>query len=926
MNQQNNLSKHSVTFPILSEPVVQRVSALRMIHDRFSEKRKVIVVQAPDGAGKTTLLAQFAEYYGDRSFSFFIKPDKYIATSKRLYQELCGQMHLALKREVREFFGDYNELRQQFADLYTELARKAKSQGHSVSTKFFFVVDGLEWVGEDSDGSTLLKDLPIPSMPYVYLLASSRSNQSFPFDFDSEPCPSFSDLEISRYFELAGIPLSRDAVEQIYRACSGMPGYLDQLRREMLDRPSELNEIIKHLPREFKELLERNWREMAIQDEKVLHALSILSFSQSTHSWLSLSQITGIDELHLHSILNSVPWVVVRDEPAFITDAHRQFVCDKLSARREMTEVALIAYYSANPYSPESIQQLPVLLKETRDLEKLRILVTPDYLSRTLQQHHDLFLLKRSTLLASQAAIQEQNWNSLFRFALLNSIVTTISNEVVLESEVEAYLALEDYDQSYKLASKAILPQDRLLLLAGIGNKLVEMGKPVPSAMLAELERLVTGIDETNIPMGRLAGVAAELFYVLPDTAVDLINRVIGPDGQDKSVDILLAILTTDIEKEDPGFAETLRTRLRDKKLQDFTRANSSIVASLNPESIIARTDSVEDTSAKLYQLRSWCNSNRGNPGALPVIRLALRLMTAAESNASIRHLRQFAEPLLVCESDEVLEVIEQFDLLKDTALANPAEEKIRLELILAAVEARIAGEDRASTRFLRVFYELYEGISESDSRCYGLARMLVSLPEISPTDDRLRAELESHLRIEFEKLLSLSAQHYSLTRRILGPLTNYDVKMASEFAEKLNVEERRNNARARVATVYSDRDLGEIDFAFLAQIVKRISDPSRRHRSLVSVLENLAKWSDRQGIPRHQQESLRTFIAEAESIDDPIGRSFAYAHAVRLYAKENPRAKEACFTRLFESWNLVDAVWERVQLGFTLDSVTFFL
>ena len=864
---------------------------------------------------KPTLLAQFTKTYPEHSFSFFVKPDQYISTPKRFLQELCKQMYVALHGAEREFAVDTAELKQQFSDLYYKVAKLARTRNEN----FYFVVDGLEWLSEDIEGENFLRALPTYPYQNMYLLASSRPGQIFAFDFDSETCPHITELEISKYFELANLTLEQITLNQIFKVCNRMPGYLDQLRREMLDSPDNIDEITKHLPIGYSELLNRHWSQLAITDPVILNSLAILAFSQTPVTKPTLAEMLTVREIDLERKLRKVSWINYKDERIFIYDAHRQFVADKLANQRAWAEETLINHYSKNPYSLESIERLPVLLKESRKFSALQKLINIDYLNRTLQDQHDLSLLRRSTQLVAEAAYEERNWQISSRYTMMNSILTTLSTMAVLESEVDALLALKDYEQSYILASQATLQADRLQLIAKIGSKIVETGETVPGTILAELEQLSSQVDPTEISVDRLSEIVGELFYVLPKAASELVDRFVGPNVQDKSFDILLVLLTANLEQDAPEYVEDLRTRISDRRLLDLAKTHSPVVASLSAGNVLARTENIEDVSAKLFQLRSWCNTNRDNSEAIVVVRKALELITAADPNPSMRHLRQFAEPLLKCNDDEIVNLIERFDLLKDTALSHPIDEKIRLELVLAAIEANVTSDGRASSRFYKVFYYLDEQVQEVDSRCYGLVRMLVSLPEIIPDDNKMRIELEEYLRIEFEQLLNVSASHYSLTKRIMGPLANHDVKMAVAFAEKLNLEERRNSARKLIAGVYSDRDWDKIDFPFLSNLIKSITDPGRRSWTFVHVLNRLADSIPDGKIPAKTRDPLRQMLNDIEEFTDPISSSLAFAHAFNIHKNIDVKAANQYFDKLRISWKSVDAIWDRLNLGFEL-------
>ncbi|MBP7998029.1 MAG: hypothetical protein KA314_02530 [Chloroflexi bacterium] len=912
-----DLTQYSLTIPNPPEFFISRTNWVNWIHDRFSDSRKMIIVQSPDGTGKTTLLAQFARTYSDSCFCFFVKPDQYVSTPKRFYQELCRQMQIVLTGKEDDLVekSDFRELKRLFGDLYYQIGRKARKEDRS----FFFVIDGLEWTTDKTEQENI--SYLLPSEPYskVYVLASSRPGQNFNFKYESENCPLFSEQDTAKYFELASIELEKEMIDAIFGVCNGMPGYLDQLCREILASGKEIEDVVKQLPKGFKELLERNWESLKIRDVTRLQHLAVLAYSRIPLTASTLSKIVATPEETLVDFFTPIPFIHCADTIRFVTDAHKQFVAEKLKEHQGIAESWLIDFYSADPYHLQSLEVLPILLKESKRFDVIKDLVTTEYLTRTLQEQRDMFLLNRNLQLVTEVTKSDEDWQAMSKYVLMSSILSTITSEVVLGNEVDAFLSLNDYEHSFKLASQALLPEDRLQLLARIGNRMIHEGESVPEIILSGLEQSVSQVNITDSTKDRMLEIITDLFYVHPQVASDLVNKLVGRDTKDKTVDLLLAMLTAKLEDNGYDQADALRTRISDKKLQDFTRANSSVVAAMSAQKVLAEAKKIDDVSSKVFLLRSWCNSNRTNFEAVDVVREALEIMTASDSNLSIRYLRQFAEPLVHCLTDEVTELVERIDLLKETAIQNPAEEKVRLELILAHIEAKNAKDDRATDRFYLTFYDLDEKVTDSDIRCYGLTRMLLSLPKIKPDDLDLRSYLEKCLREEFNKLLDLSADHLSLTRHLLSPLTNYDPQMALEFAEKLNFAQHRDLAKSRIMVIYCDRKIELIDFDFLAGTVESISRQDLRNWTYVHVLEQITKANKQNSMPLHARGSFQRFAEKIQTITDPIASSFAYTYSLKIYGTHDRKVAHSSYEKMKKSWDAIDQSWERVQLGFDL-------
>jgi len=914
MTDELDLTEASLTFPHLPEPQITRDQLVTWLRDRFALERKVIVVQGRDGAGKTTLLAQFAKAWPDRCFSFFVGADPWASSLRQFLLEMCTQMHKVVGSKQREVNDDLseNELKQLFSTFYRRAAKKTRAKGH----RFYFVVDGLEWVAEGYGEQNILDFLPTALPDGIYLLASSAPDQQFRFTYDPWSIPFFSSTETTVY--LADIDLEKEQVMRIYQACQGMPGYLAQIRRE-IESGQSIDDVLTNLPKGFRRLLEREWERSRIDMAHVLDALAVLAYTETPLDLERLAAVIDAKPEELETSLTSVPFVQLDPEDGpihFVTDAHKRFVVDTSRPRRGQAEAMLIQYCEQDPFSDSALIQLPVLYKKTGRYDALRRLVDMDYLTRTLQQQQDVSLLRRNARLMADEAYKAQDWQTLFKYSMVGSILRTVSTRSAIETEVEARLALGDYQQSFEMAYQAALPEDRLQLLARVGRHLKRHEILVPAGVLSDLEHIVADIRPTGALRERVVQIAADLFYIHPQAALELIEKVIGTDTQGQSMDIILAVLTLRL-KDEPDSAEMLKSRIRDQSLRDFVRVSSPLVAELSPEQVLSEASEIDDTSGRLFLLRSWCNANRDNPEAISVIHEALEIMTTStDYSPSMRHLRQFAEPLIGCAGDEVYRAVERLDLLKDTAIGEPADERTRLELLLASIEAR-QSRDKATSRLYQAYFEL-DGIPELDIRCYCLARILLSLPNIDPTDHRLEKEVVERLIKEYGTLLEGSARHLVLTRRLLRALTKYKPDMALEFASKLNMRHRRDMACSEILRACTDQEPEDIDLGFADDVLARISEAERRDWTLVRILERFARKDMFARVPE-----ARRFVDKIADMREPRDQSYAYAYCSQMMASAGKsNAARRLIGRVVEAWSTIDQKWEKVRIGFELVAI----
>lgn len=911
MVNREKLTEHSLTLPRLSEHHIPRDNLVRWLHDRFSPQRKVIVVQGADGGGKTTLLAEFVYKYPEHCFSFFVGSDLWASSSRYFLLEMCSQMHQVVGSGTGDIDDNLtdDELKQLFQTFYRRAAKTARK----ASRPFYFVVDGLDWIAEGYGKESILDLLPTSLPDGIYLLASSTPGFRIPIQHHTESIPFFSPGDTEKYLNDLG--LDETQIQQVYKACDGMPGYLAQIRREV-ESGMSLTKVLEDLPRGFRHLLDRQWKRTSSSSPAAVDGLSILSFTDMTLTIDQLSHIVEADMEELRNDLVGLNILKIESDGCiyFVTDAHKRFVSEKLGSQRERAEEKLIGFFEEDIYSDSALAYLPLLYRKAERHDTLKHLVNVEYMTRTLKQRQDVDLLRRNARLVADAAFQTSDGQGLLEYSLVGSLLKTLSTRSAAEAEIEALLALGEHQQSLEMAYEATLPEDRLQLLARIGSHLEQRGQKIPEQVLSDLEHMVAEIRPTDVLRERLIGIAANLFYIYPSGALDLVEKVAGVT-EGKQMDMILAALSFQL-KDEVDSAGVI-THVRDQRLREFLSVSSPVVADLSPQAVLLEAEKISDTSGKLFLLRSWCNENRENPAAIDVIREALEIMTGSTNySPSMRHLRQFAEPLIACRGNEVRLVIERLDLLKETAIERPAEEYIRLELLLASVEA-LGDDDEATSRLYKAYFEL-DDITDLDTLCNCLARVLLNLPAIAPSDDLLRQEVETRLVEEYHSLLGGAAQHWAVVRRLIAAITNYRPELAVDFASRLNTTERRDQALSEVLRVYIDREPYDIDLSFIESVLPRISETEQRDWTLLRIFERFSQRDMFANVP----QSIR-FHEKIAAMHSPKDKCYAYAYASQMLASaDKDKMNESIFSKMMEEWNHIDPSWEQARIGFDVVAI----
>ena len=905
-----NFTQLSPTFPPTPEREISRDNLISLIADMFSSERKSIVVQGAAGSGKTALLGQFAKAFSDRSFSFFVGTTLLTSSPRYFLLDMCEQMGLALNRKTESLEQlDTEELKQIYYDFVRRVALITRKTGQP----YYFVVDGLELIDSDDEEKSLMGLLPAEPLDGLYLLFSSEPNRVFSFPHHKLDIIGFSLTETERY--LADLALTPEDIQLVHKRSGGLPAYPSAIRR-LLNSGMSFSELSSSLPSEITGLFDLEWDRLKFHDDRAVTVLALLAYARETLQTGMLTEITAIDDHDLRKTIANIPFLALdpgSQSVIFISEAHKQYTSERLIELKEQIETALVQYYSRNPYSPSSLVLLPSYLAIADQYEQLKTLMSNEYMSQALSAGRDISVLRRTIRLAAGQAVKREDWISLPRFALSSSLLRTIARNPVGEDELEALLALGDYTNAFDIAYRALLPADRLQLLALVCSHRQQAGLQVPENILAELQQMAETLEVGSLH-DRGLDIAAGLFDLMPETAIKLVERSQGISAGEKSLDLARAMLALRLQTE---ATEMVRARIANPVLRDFARAHSPKTSKMSADEVILESDKIKHTSGKLFLLTSWCNGNRSNSSAKIVIAKAVEVITSDSSYApSVRLLRQLTEPLVNITIEDSDKLLERLAILKSTSITEPIEEGLRFDLLMATLHSR-RSRDLGINSLLEIYFAL-DSIEELDTRCYCIARILTSLPIIDPSDTQeLRTELIRQLEADFASLLNSSADQFASARRMLRELAKYDPKRAIEFAERLNTSSRRDKALRAVLWVHCGQPVDRVDFSLVEQLLAKITEDERRELSLVLAIQRLAESG------ALTSPAAKGLLIRTKDIADQQNKCYACAFALNaMSAASNTAAAYDVYANLTDALSKVESQWERIRLGFKLTAI----
>jgi hypothetical protein len=914
-NSTGILLNHPVQYPLPQKPdhFISRAAILRTLGQRFSSDTRIVLVKGVDGAGKTTLLTQFIEDSSANCFYFFVGRD-WTSNTTSFMRDMCRQFQNVLGENNSLDELRYDDLRDRFGRLCREIARL----GCLRSTPYYIVVDGLENVREEPGRESIL-DLIELDFNGLFILGSTNHNLPLRLSHFVENLDYFTPADTEKY--LADLSITSSQAEYVYRISEGLPAYLDQLRRE-IEGGKQVTEVLNNLPKTLHDLLERDWETRSHSPEEQ-SLLAMLAHAEMSFNVDLLSTVTNLSKSQVQQILDNTQFVELHPTThvyRFITEAHRSFVAKKLVDSADHVNETLISYYQQDIFSEESLERLPLLLHIRKNkYDSLKSLININYLAKSLSITHDMSLVRRNSQLMLDAASgfgEEKDLSTISKFSLIGSLLKTFTEESADKLEVQALLAIGEYQKSVSLAYQAPLLEDKLELLSVIGKELKHNDGSLLENVVLELERLIADVTPNVVIKERAVDIATDLFVVDPQAALDLLEKVADTDGK-FSTDILLAVLALRLESDKQSIPDTFKSRIANEKLREFITANSPSISELTAEEAIMEAEKIKQASGQLFLLRSWCNENRDNPEAIKVTAKVIEIIQEAPPEGyspSMLHLRQFAEPLAQYEYDKVSRIIEIFRDIKAASLQQPFEEAIRLELILLKLEAKNSKE-KMHEQLLDLYLGL-EQLQDLDVLCYCYVQILVKLGGIDPNDEmNLSEEIRKLLPEKFNQLLLGSSDQYKVSERILRTLAKYDHELALEFAKRLNTSSRRNDAYSEVIRMYVSKIDTLSDPTFLNNILNLVSDLEHQNQIIVLLLRTFAEKFDLQNSP-----AVENFIVHLEQVEDPVDLSYGFCYACNLLIKSGYGSKaEEYFNKMKIAWTQIELLPERVDVGFDL-------
>jgi tetratricopeptide (TPR) repeat protein len=794
------------------------------------------------------------------------------------------------------------------------------------------VIDGVAEIPDEDEGirELILRDLlPIGLAELKFVISAHQRplGKALWSSLKTKPFPltPFSPAETADY--LRDLELSEEELRWCQKLCKGVPGYLASVRR-LLAAGRSVQQIADSAPENLPDFLEIEWEREVGSSEDLQRALAAVAFGRRAFTLDELSTVLNRSLEETRALLLGCRLVEMSNEASeirFITEAHRQFASRRLKDLKQLTINQLIDNLLRDRASENRTNLLPQYLEQVGRYDELLDVVSEEHLGNLVRQTSSIVALHRDVSLAMRTASKASRPTQVFRFALLQSAISSLVIADPWLPEMEAQIALGNLGHALSIANAANTKESRLRLLAAYARLLHEREIPVEATLRDQVVKLAHEVDFASLGISAI-DIAVDLVVVAPSTAMEVIARFSGDAHVVEELDhafLRLAIHATRFTsagKETSDATEQAQERIKDASLKKLVVGLGVLLGRGGAQEAIRKAEQV-DSAHRSFILRQWIQGNREHSEALEVVQYALdHMIRETASTTTMKDLREVALALPYATSVQKLpDLIQRFDGQKGiSANLGSYEEVVRLEMLLARAEAKL-DIDRAARRIASV-YESILSRSDMATQADCCAWIVSAISEITSTKihpelSALSSQAEQQLSNLLDRLLENTAEQQLVVRGALRAFSRTSVPTAVRIAARLNTRMRRDKAYAWIAHSILDLRRYEGKCTALAEVIGSISN---RRLAWDIYIQSLEAIDQSQKLP--SEKELLPYLRMAFTVDDAYRRAKALRYAMKITATlwpDDKRKMREFYEQIIESAEILDSSWVKAEMYF---------
>ena len=881
----NNTELSATNIPDTPVIEIKRDASVNYIARKFNSDCQKQIVAGPPQTGKTNLLSQFVRQHSDRTISYFITPSPLTQEQYTFLFSLSKEISRLLGKPLPNYDIKLESLKNLFSELWNSLHRRAKSR----KVHYYLLIDGLEWGLIGKEGSRISDLFPLQTFsdsPYLLLSCNADKVDALSDYREYQKIESeswlFNHSETKEYFR--DVPnLSPEEINKIHHKYGGIPGYLKIVKNAVL---TNLNFELDSAPDDLNTLIEQQVEFVFKSSNSVtLCALKLLAVSPVPLLANMLAEMTNkdvdslVDELKRTELIR---YDSGRDRLEYVDELTKEFSKLSIGDERQSIISQLLDHVKNKATGEDTL--IDLLLIEVGDYDGLKSRLTIPAIIKTVSDSSTGIsgIIKRFQA-ASEMAHQKNDTDGLMKWMIGINVAKSFVSHAINQAEISALIAIGESQEALRKAYALPEVTTMIRLLARTYSSIKERGNTVPNDAQDSLKTMVENLRIKEIDEEITQGIALDLFPILPDTAISLLEKVIKQTEKQDIVESAIEILSENIQEQK---REEMHLAVKDKiHTGKFVRLISRRLNKLSFEKLVKELKSIENTKAKEYIIREWCRQNPENEKIVQAIFLWQDTIISDRKFViplrSLRHISDLIIKLSLSVEDKksLINVLKIPELI---SIDSPKEEWVRVRLNLS--EALFEFDPKSSTAEIEEVYEnVLQTVIELDEKTYCLARLLLTVSRIMPENKSFINTLEIKFQQAFDSLRKDSAYQFELTRGVIQTLVERDPNEALIVATELNTQERKIKAVLLVLHT-ALRTQGEADISKLIKDSLDLLDEfdeSQRDECLVNTIRESAS---RERVLARM--NLDTLFELSKEIKDPTLKSMALGNLAVLYER----------------------------------------
>ena len=922
------------TKPSIPLNLISREQFLDFLDSQL-EEHKVLCVEGKEGVGVTIALALFAKRHGADCASYFNNGwSRHLLSPKTIKLSLSQQLKNYTRTEL-----DKNEEEQALMNSIYRLNRMTRNKDRFI----IFVFDGfdqLPTVYLDGIRSVLAPLFSLESSRFIFSGNKDDVKQLLPEGVTAKQTNEllkFQENDVQDYLRGINGDLTDDDIQTIYKLSNKGEARKLTILTEKMQRYG-MEKINEYYQTSVDDFFADDYEWIEQQDKNVKLLMALLAFSEIPMNKQSVKRTLELSDEETEYLLKCCcDYVDVKDDGivSLRSDDYRKYLRCKMANLKHKIEILLIDVIEKHADISQQFMFLPALYKHVHDNKQL-----VDYLTSENVQH---FLVEQR----SQAALNEQcefGYNACsdfdsqaaayFRFAINRSVSRELEKNELSDSEIEALMAIGDYDKAYSLTQNVFLMEEKLKCLLVIALA----GKHLSDEMREEIDLQIDNLTDT-IHFEHIPDKAIELVkLMLPikmEKALEIIDRVAKVTQDRQQIDRLYTAISITFNNEGKPDdkplaqrADIASSRIEDDELRKIATVMKTIMKDSTAAQVVTKMKELP-ASHQLNFLHYWIPNHKKEADVSEAVEYAVRLVidTSQTMMPKVSFLKHYCQPLPDMPEKQVRTVVNMLDAVVAN-IKYPTIEYVKLMILVISAIVKFDKAD-AENRLVALYMEILD-FSDKALQAHCKALLLRDFDKLGNPDDiedwlgKPAKDLQEEIVNDISNVLINSAYHLKVVEGPIAALVCDYPDFVKKVIEKMNTNERKSRAYLKAAIQYlRQKDIKKLNWEYFIRLFHNITyDRTALSRPLDDLVDKIIEVNDKdqnllENVKKHYDLFKEAEQAEAQCY------YFAqlYVWLDRNY-KDETDFREMVKNDLDTVWQLINVPVVKAETGYHIARV----